>query len=163
MTQLEDFVAAAREFSTWCLTQPSEPTEEAGVAIRHLARLYSLALDLRSPENVNFDLDGQGSSDVVWQQVYKRAGALPFHHYSLVGDALAVPTDAVNVGDLADDIADIHRDLAEGLSLYDAGHQPEAAYTFRFTFQLHWGTHAAEAISALHSWLARDWQLVSDP
>jgi hypothetical protein len=163
MKHLEDFAAAAREFSAWCLSTPSEATLEARVAIRQLARLYSLALALERSEDVNFDLNGQPSSDAVWRQVYERAAALPFNYYSLVEDPLVVPTEAVNVGDLADDIADIHRDLTEGLSLYDAGHSAEAAYTFRFTYQVHWGAHAAEAISALHSWLARDWQLIAGP
>ena len=60
-------------------------------------------------------------------------------------------------GSLADDAADIYRDLPSGLN-------DNAVGEWRFGFDNNWGKHAAEALYALHSlthpgsirWLARD-------
>ena len=58
------------------------------------------------------------------------------------------------MGDLSDDVADIHRDLTEGLSLYDQGYSGEAEWTFHHLF-FHWGRHAASATAALQFWLTQ--------
>jgi hypothetical protein len=57
--------------------------------------------------------------------------------------------DAVVDGSLSDDIADIYRDLRDGLITYDAGATGEAVWKWRTEFESHWGQHAAHAIYAL--------------
>jgi len=57
--------------------------------------------------------------------------------------------DSVVDGSLSDDIADIYRDLRDGLIPYDAGDSGEAAWNWRTDFESHWGRHAAHAIYAL--------------
>ena len=64
----------------------------------------------------------------------------------------AVPPEDHEIGDLADDVADIYRDLSAGLALVDAGHALEAQWELRFSFLTHWGRHASGAIRALHCW-----------
>jgi len=154
MGNIEDFVAGAREFSDWCVTPPVGEAEEARAALTHLIRLYALALELRFPDEMDYDLEGESADDAAWQLVYKRAAALPFNYYSSVFAPQVVPPEEPVVGDLADDLADIYRDLSEGLALSDAGHLPEAEWTFLNSFQSHWGRHASSAIQALHCWFA---------
>jgi hypothetical protein len=51
---------------------------------------------------------------------------------------------------LADDLADIYRDLRDGLAAWDSGRPDEAAWGWRFTYWSHWGAHAVGALGALH-------------
>ncbi len=55
-------------------------------------------------------------------------------------------------GSLADDIADIYRDLKEGLDLKEARRsEPEdSIWGWRIGFYSHWGKHAIDALLAIH-------------
>jgi hypothetical protein len=67
---------------------------------------------------------------------------------------MPVPADKPVTASLADDIADIYRDVVSGLRHYRAGHRDEAVWQWTFTLQSHWGGHITGAIRALHCWLA---------
>jgi hypothetical protein len=55
-------------------------------------------------------------------------------------------------GSLADDIADIYRDLKEGLILHDSNLAPpnEILWNWRSLFYSHWGPHAMDALRTIH-------------
>jgi Domain of unknown function (DUF5063) len=57
-----------------------------------------------------------------------------------------------SIGSLADDIADIYRDLEKGMIiLSDSNGKPtEAIWTWRFLFGSHWGKHAIDALRTMH-------------
>jgi hypothetical protein len=56
---------------------------------------------------------------------------------------------------LADGLADIWRDLKEGLLALEAAAAPQdVVWEWRFGFYTHWGRHATEALRALHARLA---------
>jgi hypothetical protein len=55
------------------------------------------------------------------------------------------------VGSLADDIADIYRDLQDGFAELRSGKPANANWQWKFGFDSHWGHHAAEAIYALYN------------
>ncbi|HEY3331377.1 MAG TPA: DUF5063 domain-containing protein [Capsulimonadaceae bacterium] len=54
------------------------------------------------------------------------------------------------VGDVADDLADIYRDVKNGLILYDCGYIDEAVSEWRESFLVHWGDHLVDALRYLH-------------
>jgi len=60
-------------------------------------------------------------------------------------------TEAI-FGSLADDIADIYRDLKDGLALNETHRsEPEdAIWEWRLLFQSHWGKHAMDALLTIH-------------
>jgi Domain of unknown function (DUF5063) len=60
-------------------------------------------------------------------------------------------TEAI-FGSLADDIADIYRDLKDGLVLHEThGSEPEdAIWEWRLLFQSHWGKHAMDALLTIY-------------
>lgn len=150
---LEPFARTAAEFCAWCEQGENAEHEEraaARTALRLLARLYALALDLKLHPGANLDLEGERSDDTTWKAVFDRTSALPLGLYSEVFDPQEVPSEAPVVGCLGDDLADIHRDLTGGLSLFRAGHVKEAEWEWCFHFQTHWGRHAASAIRTLH-------------
>jgi Domain of unknown function (DUF5063) len=55
-------------------------------------------------------------------------------------------------GTLADDVADIYRDLKEGLTLRETHQAPseDIVWSWRFSFYSHWGKHAMDALLAIH-------------
>ena len=58
-------------------------------------------------------------------------------------------------GSLADDIADIYRDIKEGLGVQDPGLalQRDAVWSWRFGYYSHWGHHAINALFTAYALL----------
>lgn len=60
MGNLDSFVTTAREFSAWCVSPSTDEEREARRALSLLLRLYSIAPELRFPDNMGYDLDDAG-------------------------------------------------------------------------------------------------------
>lgn len=58
--------------------------------------------------------------------------------------------DELVAGTLPDDTEEILADLGRGLALWEQGHRASAIWEWRFSFETHWGNHAADALRALH-------------
>lgn len=151
---VELFAEAARDYCGWCDSVTGEETAVAQAALRHLARLYSRALPLRRHADADLDLFGESPDDESFRALTKRLSALPFQYYRVVFDPMPIPGEEPVVGDVAEDLADIHRNLFRGLSLYDGGYVKEAEWHWRDMFEYHWGRHASDALNALHCWLS---------
>jgi len=149
---MDDLISTAREFCTWCRSEPGTKSEEGQLAHSLLARLYVDALALDEPAKFDSDIESDSVSEEEWKEVYARAAALPFQYYSSYFDPSEVEPESHEIGDLADDVADIYRDLSEGLALFDAGHVAEAQWKLWFSFLTHWGRHSSGATRALHCW-----------
>jgi hypothetical protein len=152
-TTLDRFAEAAESFCAWCTAQSETPALEARRAIRHLSTLYARALELRIPADPDPAIEGHRTDDETWRAIFERCSVLPLNYYGEVLDPLTVPPESPVTGDLADDIADMHRDIECGLSLYRDGHRTEAEWKWRHSFESHWGLHACSALRALHCWL----------
>ena len=148
---LETFADATERFCAWAEGPAGDEATEAATARLHLARLYVAALGLREATP---DWDVEGPTESEWKLMCKRFGALPFNYYSCV-DPHVVPVKEPFVGDLADDLADIWRDLKKGLTAYRTGDLTAAEGIWLFNFNVHWGRHATDALLALHSWESR--------
>ncbi len=148
MSPLEAFADATEQFCVWAEGPPGDEASEAAAARLHLARLFVAALGLR-PATPDWEVDGP--SEPEWRVMFQRFGALPFNYYSCVSPHV-VPGEQHFVGDLADDLADIWRDLKTGLSAYRAGDLEAAEGIWLSQFNTHWGRHAADALLALQSW-----------
>src|SRR5262249_48569314 len=86
--------------------------------------------------------------------VFAAASRLPVDYYAEVFDPSVIPTEVPVIASIADDIADIYRDVVSGLGAYQVGRRAQAIWEWRFGFEHHWGGHATGAIRALHAWLA---------
>jgi hypothetical protein len=148
------FAESVRAFCTWAEGQPGTPKEEALRARLYLARLYAQVLDL--PERQEWQADVPNITHETWQAMFQRFGALPFNYYGDCDDRLEVGLSGASIGDLADDLADIWRDVRSGLDLFDQGAHEAAAYQWQESFVIHWGQHAASALSILHYWIQQN-------
>jgi hypothetical protein len=149
--QVQQFAEAANQFCSWAERSPQSPETEATTAVQLLSSLYQRALTL--PDTFGEEEPGE-VADSEWTSIYRRFGSLPFNYYSQRFNPLDIQSESHEVADLADDLADIWRDLRRGLSLFNAGHVAAAGWEWRQSFWQHWGHHAAGGIYALHCWLS---------
>ncbi len=57
--------------------------------------------------------------------------------------------DGLVVGSLTDDLSDTYADLQKGLALLDRGEPEGAVWSWRFSFDAHWGDHLVDALRML--------------
>jgi Domain of unknown function (DUF5063) len=155
MATLSDFAYEAQRYCDWA-RNPSGEDAGAREALLRVSSLYLSGLYLSADWHSSLEPDPlpDSVSKAEWQRVYAASAALPFQYYSEISNPLEVPPEEAGVGDLADDIADIYRDIAEGLRLYEAGHPREALWQWIFNLTYHWGAHATSAMRALHWYLS---------
>lgn len=115
-----------------------------------MAALYAAALDL--PEGEAAEGEVESNSQEEWRRVYDRFTGLPVGNYWGVFNLLELSGEEPVLGSLADDLADIHRDLRRGLVLFERGQAEGAAWEWAFHFRAHWGRHLTSALHALHVW-----------
>ena len=175
MKPIDRFCKTALQYTHWCSSPPENAAEEAQTALQLLQTLQQQAEWLRLPTDFDETLGGKRPDQEAWLAVYQRAAALPFQYYQELVDskksgkrgraqaskrskakapAATSSGEKEFSGDLSDDVADVFRDLSEGLSLYTKGHLAEAEWSLRFSYDSHWGKHAREACKVLVSWLA---------
>jgi len=155
-SELNAFADETRRFVDWVTGAGNEEMDVA-TALRRIVSLYSAALQLPSPFSASQESeDVERVSDTEWKSALERALKLPLRYYGEVFDPLPVPPEEPVVGDVGDDIADIYRDVATGLRLFEAGDEGEALWEWGFSFRIHWGEHATGAIRALHGYLAQE-------
>jgi hypothetical protein len=147
---IRTFADIASDYCAWCEgARASDPGQLLLEATRHVARLYAAVLDLSEVEFSDHP-DPPILGQDAWNAMFKSFGALPFNFYCEVFDPSIEKLEEPVVGDLADDLTDIYRDLREGLWLLRHGHERAAVWSWKFTFGCHWGRHAVSALRALH-------------
>ncbi|MBL9088915.1 MAG: DUF5063 domain-containing protein, partial [Planctomycetia bacterium] len=109
----------------------------------------------RKPEAEVESLEAEGAiDDARWRQVYERCRALPFDEYASIFDPHGDQADETVTGSLADDLADIYRDVGDAVAAFDAGRPTCARWELTEGRGIHWGRHATGAIRALDTFLA---------
>ena len=153
------------------------PAALLGEAHQQLAALYAAALALPTTDVLFVD-DGEedeGSDDPILLGTPADPDRLASEEWSALFHALAAqiesrdayrevfdpyePGDAPDAGEvqgsLADDLADIYRELRAGVIKWERGETGDALREWRFGFAHHWGEHATGALRAL--WAASAW------
>lgn len=147
-----EFARHARNFVEWCNLKHSEESDEAfrKEALRLIAMLYATGCSLTEVAFVNSP-DFPDLSKSRLDSVAANLARLPFRNYWSVFTPSEIVEEKPGCGDLLDDFLDMYRDMHDGLLLFDAGHTQAAAYHWNQMF-FHWGHHAVDALSALHSY-----------
>jgi hypothetical protein len=155
MTSLDDFALAVRFYCDWASSPGTAGSAQSEMltARRHLASLFAMAVNLPRYE---CDWVEREPTDVEWTKTFKRFGELPVGYYGNICNPLDVPAGEAALGDLADDLADIWRDLKEGLTIFEEGYRDAAGWQWLESFTIHWGEHAINALAVIHFWLGRN-------
>jgi hypothetical protein len=157
MTEGDAFVEEARRFERWARSGIGSDALAVREALIRVTQLYLAGLALPLPWSDGLQPEvGTLVHEDEWNTVLRAAGCLPLDHYGEVFDPLIVPPEEPVIGSIADDIADIYRDVVTGLRLDQSGQRPEAIWQWSFNLRHHWGEHATGAIRALHCWLAQE-------
>jgi hypothetical protein len=140
------FAAAAERYCAWAESTPESAYGEVDKAIRLLLELVARVLDL--PPTEPGEEDFERPTHEQWKAVFRRFATLPIQHYGTHSPQDLEDTPVL-IGDLHDDLADVWRDIREGLAAYAAGDRDSACWQWSFSFGNHWGEHAAEALRVL--------------
>jgi hypothetical protein len=145
------FAGVARRYCAWAEGELGDPNDEMRRVRLLLAELHLAAAEL--PDlGIGKNIDAVSISHDEWSQFYEKFGRLPVTSYFDVFNPLQEEEAVTN--SLADDLADIYRDLKAALSLFEDNHPIDAAWEWRFGFQTHWGQHLVGAQRAIHEYLA---------
>jgi hypothetical protein len=168
--ELDAFATLAEEYCE-LIERRSALDRDAFLQSVHLLlpRLYAAALRLPST-NILFTDDGSededdevGPQDLprdpdrvdtdAWRELFHSLGEFigKGDLYREVYDPYEPPTEPEVTGSLADDLADIYRDLLAGLHKWRRGESGEALWEWRFHFEGHWGEHLTGAMRALYT------------
>jgi Domain of unknown function (DUF5063) len=144
----EDFERLARAYCAFIDASASYDRVDLVAELeRHLLALHAAALLL--PYGDPADEDREGLSHEEWSAIYKRLQSQlgDANDYWMVFDPFKEEPPVVS--ELADDAADIYRNLLDGLVFADTGDVPQAVWEWQHGFASHWGRHAASALYAL--------------
>jgi hypothetical protein len=155
------FRAAAELFCRLLESWPADADRWVEEILAALARLYACghALpDFGITDEAPDMYDEFPVADEEWRRVYSlvRETLGTQAGYWVYFDPTEPPTSGEQpvFGDLADDLADIYRDIKPGLRAWDAGlaqYLADIVYEWKFpSFGSHWGVHAVSAMRALH-------------
>ena len=153
MSAIDQFAVRAEAFRCWLIEGTDTGAAAVQQALSHLTGLFGAALGLPTGASAN---EAPRVTDDEWRQAFEACRRLPVRSYGVVFDPLIVPPGETDITDVADDLADIYRDIVTGLRAYQNGDHGEAAWQWRFAFWSHWGRHAIGAMGALRAWLEAD-------
>ena len=125
-----------------------------------LPRLYASALEL-PPVKSKGAFEEVRLTHKEWQTLFKSLGRKVGRHGRYWQVSNPFTNDDAVAGSLADDLADIYRDINPGLKLYKRsprGAKEAAIWHWRFSLIYHWGQHATGALRALQQ-LHSEWRL----
>ena len=129
-----------------------------------LVRLHTLIMpiEMEIAEDKHPEFDEMDLSNDQWNEIAERIGQVvgkeitalfEWHEVLRSKDEGGVDYCATRAGMLWDDLADIYRDLINGLALWrleteDA--RAEAAWKWRWGYENHWGAHLFRAMTTVH-------------
>lgn len=159
--EVQAFQQAAARFCALLESFPPDVQEWVEHVLAVVARLYACAHQLPEASLADDDRDIPDEyevSDEEWKRVcnlVRNALGLQCYYWSYFDPS--VPHDETPYavcGDLADDLADIYRDIKPGLRAWETNDDkflPMIIFDWKEPlFSSHWGVHAVDAMRALH-------------
>jgi hypothetical protein len=146
---IEAFADLANAYCKWAEGETAAPKEEQYRATLHVAKLYLAGLELPITEPIG-DLEIRQVTNEDYKRIHKRFATLPFQYYWELFNPLTETPEEPVMGDICDDLADMYRDLKNGLFYWDKGERQNAVFQWKTSFGFHWGRHATSALRVLH-------------
>lgn len=96
------------------------------------------------------ETSGRRPGEAEFGRAVRRFAGFPFSFYRVVFDPHDLEAeDEPVMGMLADDLADVYRDLAEGLDQAKQGNLEAACFDWAISYRTHWARHAVHALTAI--------------
>jgi hypothetical protein len=150
----EEFAGAARRFVALIDARADHSAEALLLAVQPLLLELAHRASLLPEVEVDDPFEREARmSQVEWRRLYESLGA-QLGGLNLYWDSDPWESDEPGRADqasLADDLADVYRDLSDGLPPAGVPASPEAVWRWRFSFGSHWGEHALRAARAIQA------------
>ena len=154
------FVETARQFCA-LIEQPAGGKPWIASLHSALAELYAAAVGLvgiASSDAADKTLGTYQMSHDEWRKLYHRLSLVLGHDawYWMYFEPMKTQVEKAEpvAGNLADDLADVYRDVVPGLRAWNEGDDSlidEIVFQWmRGGFEIHWGAHAVDAMGILH-------------
>ena len=144
MDRADEFYKLAKEYYTY-ITETEISNDSVNMLMELLMKLYISAMKLPDMEP---DTTDRLSSDSINPVIIKINENIIPYYWEVFDPAVQ---DEPVCGYLADDLSDIAVDLLNGINEYDAGRIGNAVFEWKLGSNSHWGSHAVDALRALHS------------
>jgi hypothetical protein len=156
------FVQAAQKFCGLIETDQMDRNVWMRSVLIAVADLYAAIHYLPIPDLDAASIDPGDSfrlTSDAYREVFLRLGRIldDERFYADCSNITDFPGDpqTIGIGDLADDLADIYRDITPGLRAWHEDiddYLPDIVFEWKEpSFRTHWGIHAVDALRALHS------------
>jgi len=166
------FVEAARQYCELVEKRPTDVKAWTRALLPALSELYAYAVGLSGIEAVDTGDKTMSRFQVThgeWRSIYHRLSAQlgPDAWYWMTFEPMKTQREKAEPvgGNLADDLADVYRDVVPGLRAWNLGDDSlldEIVFQWvKGGFEVHWGSHAVDALGILHRIVIS--QILSDP
>jgi hypothetical protein len=155
----EEFAEVARRYVAFIDARADQTAETL------LLGALPLLCELTFRASVLPDLDADNPwqdevriSLVDWNRLYRAIGE-QLGEFNLYWDSDPFEADepgTAHQASLADDLADVYRDVSDGLPPDGTAASPGTVWRWRFTFHSHWGEHALRAARAVQMRIFND-------
>jgi len=155
---VDEFVMAAQEYCSLAEREGNVTTTDLW-KVREL--LLRLIFHIPAIEGAlkSSDFNGTRPDDFTYAKVERRFSEFPFNFYRVVFDPHDLSaTDEPVTGMFSNDLADIYRDLSEGLDNAEKGHIEDACFEWSLGYRTHWARHALNALMAIELRRADNWE-----
>ncbi len=146
---VKEFANIAQEYCNWVETQENKGKEQLFDLQVLLSKLYCWGIQLPQCEATDL-LETDKIPAHNHQKILEYFNEFPVQYYSMVFNAEVVPSEEPVTGDIIDDLADIYKDLKDGLWYLNQGSEVDAVFQWRFSLDVHWARHIIGAMYALY-------------
>ncbi|MFN0017905.1 MAG: DUF5063 domain-containing protein [Pirellulaceae bacterium] len=154
-SSIDEFVATAAEYCSLIEGHQQYSPRDFLAKVRELLPvLYYRALRLPEVES-SHDMNHRDITTEQWGQMFVQLQEFlgPQDQYWEIFDPIKKAVDDPNLCSLSDDLADIWRDLKNGLMHWDGvSGSSDIVWEWHFSFHGHWSDHAVDALRTIN-WL----------
>ncbi len=145
---VKEFSDLALEYCNWVEKQEKSEDQLYYVQVL-LSKLYCWGIQLPDCESTDL-LESKELPTHEHSKVLEYFAEFPVQYYSMVFNAEVVPSEDPVTGDVVDDLADIYKDLKDGLWYLGKGSEVDAVFYWRSSLGIHWARHILGAMYALY-------------
>ena len=145
---IKEFARLAQEYCDWVEGKGNKGEDQLFYLQVLLSKLYCWGIQLPDCEPTDL-LESDELPDHNHQEILNYFKTFPIQYYSMIFNAHIVPSEEPVIGDVIDDLADIYKDLKDGLWYLGRGSELDAVFRWRFSLGAHWARHILGAMYAL--------------